>query len=48
MLSALGLDKKHSDSALRLSFSKNNTKEDIDLTVAALEDATKKLRRSDI
>ena len=48
VLSALGLDKKHSDSALRLSFSKNNTKEDIDLTVAALEEATKKLRRSDI
>ncbi|MBO5019552.1 MAG: cysteine desulfurase [Clostridia bacterium] len=48
VLKALGLDKKHSDSALRLSFSKNNTKEDIDLTVAALEEATKKLRRSDI
>ncbi len=48
VLKALGLDKKRSDSALRLSFSKNNTKEDIVLTVAALGEATKKLRRSDI
>ena len=48
VLKALGLNKKRSDSALRISFSKNNTKEDIDLTVAALETATKKLRRSDI
>ncbi len=48
VLRALGFDKKRGDSALRLSFSKNNTKEDIDLTVAALCEATKKLRRSDI
>lgn len=48
VLKALGLDKKHGDSALRISFSKNNTKEDIDLLVVALSEATKKLRRSDI
>ncbi len=46
VLTALGLNKKRSDSALRLSFSKTTSKEDIDLTVAALSEATKKLRHS--
>ena len=48
VLEALGLNRKQSDSALRISFSVNNTKEDIDLTVAALTEATQKLRRSNI
>ena len=46
VLKEIGLDKKRSDSALRLSFSKENTKEDIDLTLCALKSATEKLRRS--
>ena len=46
VLKEIGLDKKRSDSALRLSFSKDNTKEEIDLILCALEEATKKLRRS--
>lgn len=48
VLEALGLSKKYSDSALRISFSRNNTKEDIDLTAAALSEAVQKLRRSNI
>ncbi len=47
VLTAMGLDKKRSDSALRLSFSRTTTKEEIDLTFAALETAVKTLRRSD-
>ena len=46
VLKALGLDVKRGDSALRLSFSRDNTKEDIDLTLATLKDATSRLRRS--
>ena len=45
-LTALGLDKKRIDSALRISFSRFNTKADIDLLVSALTEATKKLKRS--
>ncbi len=45
-LTALGLDKKSIDSALRISFSRFNTKSDIDLLVKALTDATNKLKRS--
>ncbi len=48
VLTALGLNKKRSDSALRLSFSKSNTKEEIDLVLEALKEAASKLRRSDI
>lgn len=48
VLTALGLDRKRGDSALRLSFSRDNTKEDIDLLFAALSEATVKLRRSNI
>lgn len=48
VLTALGLDKRRSDSALRLSFSKNTCKEDIDLTLKALEEAVSKLRKSKI
>lgn len=46
VLSALGLDRQHSDSALRISFSRENTKEDIDLVFSALKDATARLTRS--
>ncbi len=48
VLSALGLDKTHIDSALRISFCKDNTKEEIDLLLDALSEAVKKLRRSKI
>lgn len=48
VLAAMGLSPDRIDSALRLSFSKNNTKEEIDLTVAALQEATQRLRRSKI
>lgn len=48
VLTAMGIKKSLADSAIRISFSKNTTKEEINLTFAALEDATKKLRRSNI
>lgn len=48
VLEALGLDKRYADSALRISFSRDNTKEDIDSFFAALQEAVKKLRRSNI
>lgn len=48
VLSALGLDKKRSDSALRLSFSKDTTKEELALTLDALKEAVSRLRRSKI
>lgn len=46
VLSALGLDRQRSDSALRISFSRENTTEDIDLVFSALKDATSRLTRS--
>ncbi len=46
VLKALGLDKSEIDSALRISLSHNNTKEDIDTLLSALTLATQKLRRS--
>ena len=48
VLEALGLNRTLADSALRLSFSRYNTKEDINLTFAALNEAVKKLRKSNI
>lgn len=48
VLKALGLDRKRQDSALRLSFSRYNKEEDIVKLLSALEEATKKLRRSNI
>ncbi len=48
VLSSMGLSRKRSDSALRLSFCKDNTKEEIDLLLTALKEATSKLRRSNI
>lgn len=46
VLKVLGLTQKESDSALRISFSHHNTKEDIDALIDALKEATQKLRRS--
>jgi len=46
VLSALGLDKTRTDSALRLSFSKDSKKEEIDVLFEALTEAITKLRRS--
>lgn len=46
VLGEMGLSKKAVDSALRISFSRFSTKEDIDALVTALIDATQKLRRS--
>ena len=48
VLKALGLNKKRGDSALRISFSRDNTKEDIDILLSALKEATSKLRKSNI
>lgn len=48
VLKALGLSKTRIDSALRLSFSKDTTKEDIDCVLNALGEAVLKLRRSKI
>ena len=45
-LSALGLDNKRIDSALRISFSRDNTSDDIDKLCDALIEATKKLKRA--
>lgn len=46
VLNEMGLDKKRTDSALRISFSRFNTKEDADMLVPALEDAKKQLRKA--
>lgn len=48
VLSALGLSRARSDSALRLSFSRDTKKEDIDSCLDALKLATTKLRKSKI
>lgn len=48
VLSALGLSKGRSDSALRLSFSRDTKKEDIDSCLEALGLATAKLRKAKI
>ena len=46
VLKEIGLDKKRIDSALRLSFSKHTTKEEIDFTIEQLKNATAKLRKA--
>lgn len=46
VLNEMGYDKKRTDSALRISFSRFNTKEDADMLVSALEDAKKQLRKA--
>ena len=48
VLKSIGLDKVRTDSALRISFSKDTTKEDIDCLFEALSEAVGKLRRSKI
>ena len=48
VLSALGLSRTRSDSALRLSFSRDNSKEDIDRCLDGLKDAAQRLTRSKI
>lgn len=45
VLSALGLNAEESDSALRVSFSKYNTKADVDCLIAAIEEGTRTLVR---
>ncbi len=45
VLTAMGLDKKLADSAIRVSFSHSNTKEDIDRLVEAINDGIKSLVR---
>lgn len=46
VLKEMGKDNKSIDSALRLSFSRYNTKEDIDLFITELKNATKTLRKA--
>ncbi len=46
VLKALGLSRNESDSALRISFSNDNTKEDIDCLIEALKEAALKIRRT--
>lgn len=46
VLVEMGLSRKRVDSALRISFSNENTKEDIDALKAAIIKATQKLRRA--
>ena len=46
VLKEMGKDNKAIDSALRISFSRYNTKEDIDMLVAELENATNTLRKA--
>lgn len=46
VLNEMGLDRKRVDSALRVSFSRFNTKEDSDMLVTALEEAKKQLRKA--
>ena len=44
-LMAMGLNKREIDSAIRISFSRYNTYEDIDRLVSGLKEATEKLKR---
>ncbi len=46
VLKEMGLDRKATDSALRISFSRYNTKEDIDMLVSALKEAKNRLRKA--
>ncbi len=48
VLKECGFDKRTIDSALRLSFSRYNKKEEIDVLAAALRDAAATLRRADL
>ncbi len=46
VLKEMGVNSKSIDSALRISFSKHNTREDIDMLYSALKEATEKLRKA--
>ncbi len=46
VLKEMGFDTKRTDSALRISFSRYNTKEDADMLILALEEAKKQLRKA--
>ncbi len=46
VLNEMGLESKRVDSALRISFSRYNTKEDSDMLVSALEEAKNQLRKA--
>ena len=46
VLSEMGFEPKRTDSALRISFSRYNTKEETDMLVLALEEAKKQLRKA--
>lgn len=46
VLNEMGLEPKRVDSALRISFSRYNTKEDSDMLVSALEEAKNQLRKA--
>ena len=46
VLYEMGLSRRRTDSALRISFSRDNTKQDAELLKAALIEATQKLRRA--
>lgn len=46
VLNEMGLDRKRTDSALRISFSRYNTKEDTDMLISALEEAKKQIRKA--
>lgn len=46
VLREMGLNRNRVDSALRISFSRESTKEDVDLLKSAIINATQKLRRS--
>ncbi|MDD6479345.1 MAG: cysteine desulfurase family protein [Oscillospiraceae bacterium] len=48
VLKSCGFDRKTIDSSLRISFSRDNTKEDIDALVSTLIKATERLQRSKI
>lgn len=44
VLSAMGFNAKHIDTALRISFSKHNTKDDIDILIEALKEGLSRLK----
>lgn len=46
VLKEMGVTSKSIDSALRISFSKHNTREDIDMLYCSLKEATEKLRKA--
>ena len=46
VLNEMGISRRRTDSALRISFSRDNTKQDAELLKAALIEATQKLRRA--